>query len=65
MSGIPLAAVAKYLGHSGAQMVMRYAHLVPEVNARAIEAVMSFYPKLGPSTDTTVSTGTSTSANAA
>jgi len=65
MSGIPLAAVAKYLGHSGAQMVMRYAHLVPEVNARAINAAMSFYPKPGPSTDTTISTGTLASANAA
>jgi integrase len=45
MSGVPLAAVAKYLGHSGAAMVMRYAHLQPEVNARAINAAMSFYPQ--------------------
>jgi integrase len=44
MSGVPLAAVAKYLGHSGAGMVMRYAHLQPEVNAKAINAAMSFYP---------------------
>jgi integrase len=44
MSGVPLAAVAKYLGHSGAGMVMRYAHLQPEVNAKAISAAMSFYP---------------------
>jgi len=44
MSGVPLAAVAKYLGHSGAAMVMRYAHLQPEVNAKAINAAMSFYP---------------------
>src|ERR1035441_1168998 len=44
MSGVPLAAVAKYLGHSGAAMVMRYAHLQPEVNAKAISAAMSFYP---------------------
>jgi integrase len=44
MAGVPLAAVAKYLGHSGAEMVMRYAHLVPEVNARAVEAAMSYYP---------------------
>ena len=43
MSGVPLAAVAKYLGHSGAAMVMRYAHLQPEVNAKAISAAMSFY----------------------
>jgi integrase len=45
MSGVPLAAVAKYLGHSSAQMVMRYSHLVPEVNARAVDAAMSFYAK--------------------
>jgi integrase len=45
MSGVPLAAVAKYLGHSGAAMVMRYAHLQPEVNAKAISAAMSFYPQ--------------------
>jgi len=25
-------------------MVMRYAHLQPEVNAKAINAAMSFYP---------------------
>ena len=42
MSGVPLAAVAKYLGHSGAGMVMRYSHLQPEVNAKAISAAMSF-----------------------
>lgn len=42
MSGVPLAAVAKYLGDS-VEMVMRYSHLQPEVNARAVEAAMSFY----------------------
>jgi integrase len=44
MEGVPLAAVAKYLGDS-VEMVMRYSHLQPEVNARAVEAAMSFYPK--------------------
>ena len=44
MQGVPLAAVAKYLGDS-VEMVMRYSHLQPEVNARAVEAAMSFYPK--------------------
>jgi integrase len=43
MQGVPLAAVAKYLGDS-VEMVMRYSHLQPEVNARAVEAAMSFYP---------------------
>jgi integrase len=52
MSGVPLAAVAKYLGHSGAAMVMRYAHLQPEVNAKAINAAMSFYPQAAIQTDT-------------
>ena len=44
MEGVPLAAVAKYLGDS-VEMVMRYSHLQPEVNARAVEAAMSYYPK--------------------
>jgi len=48
MSGIPLAAVAKYLGHSSIQMTaMRYSHLTPNVNAQAIAAMMSFYPATG------------------
>lgn len=44
MEGVPLAAVAKYLGDN-VEMVMRYSHLQPEVNARAVEAAMSFYKK--------------------
>jgi integrase len=44
MCNVPLAAVAKYLGHSGAKMVMRYAHLQPRVNAQAVDALMSYYP---------------------
>lgn len=44
MEGVPLAAVAKYLGDN-VEMVMRYSHLQPEVNARAVKAAMSFYPK--------------------
>jgi hypothetical protein len=54
MSGVPLAAVAKYLGHSGAAMVMRSAHLQPEVNAKAISAAMSFYPQAATQADTKV-----------
>jgi integrase len=45
MCNVPLAAVAKYLGHSGIQMVMRYSHLQPGVNALAVDAAMSYYPK--------------------
>jgi integrase len=44
MEGVPLAAVAKYLGDS-VEMVMRYSHLQPQVNARAGDATMSFYNK--------------------
>lgn len=45
MEGVPLPAVAKYLGDS-VEMVMRYSHLQPEVNARAVKAAMSFYRKM-------------------
>jgi integrase len=45
MAGVPLAAVAGYLGHTTAQMTMRYAHLQPENKDRAIAAMMSFYKK--------------------
>jgi len=51
MSGVPLAAVAKYLGHSSIQMTaMRYSHLTPNVNAQATAAMMSFYPATGGAT---------------
>jgi integrase len=43
MAGVPIAAVSKFLGHSSIQMTMRYAHLMPENNDRAIAAMMSFY----------------------
>jgi hypothetical protein len=36
-----------YLGHSGASMVMRYVHLVPEVNDLAIAGMMSYYKVTG------------------
>jgi hypothetical protein len=63
MSGVPLAAVAKYLGHSGAAMVMRYAHLQPEVNAKAINAAMSFYPQAAIQTDTKTKSDTKSDTN--
>jgi len=63
MSGVPLAAVAKYLGHSGAAMVMRYAHLQPEVNAKAINAAMSFYPQAAIQTDTKTNSDTKSDTN--
>jgi integrase len=58
MGGTPLAAVAKYVGHSTIQMTMRYSHLVPKVNQIAVDAMDAFYE--GDSrirTDTTTDTG--------
>jgi hypothetical protein len=43
MEGVPLAAVAKYVGHSTIQMTMRYSHLVPKVNQAAADAMDAFY----------------------
>lgn len=45
MAGVPIAVVSKFLGHGSIQMTMRYAHLQPENNDRAIAAIMSFYNK--------------------
>jgi len=41
-------------------MVMRYAHLQPEVNAKAINAAMSFYPQTAVQTDTKTDSKTDT-----
>jgi integrase len=43
IGGVPLAAVAKYVGHSTIQMTMRYPHLVPKVNQVAVDAMDAFY----------------------
>ena len=43
MTGVPLAAVAKYAGHSTIQMTMRYTHLIPDMNTQASEKMMSIY----------------------
>jgi integrase len=47
MNGLPLAVVSNYLGHSNIQMTMRYSHLSPENDERAIAAMMSIYQKMG------------------
>jgi integrase len=44
MAGVPIGAVSEFLGHGSIQMTMRYAHLQPENNDRAVAAMMSFYP---------------------
>ena len=43
MSGVPIARVAKYAGHSTIQMTMRYTHLIPDEANRDVEKMMSFY----------------------
>jgi acyl-CoA synthetase (NDP forming) len=43
MTGVPLAAVAKYAGHSTIQMTMRYTHLIPNMHDQASEKMMSIY----------------------
>ena len=40
---VPIAAVAKYVGHSTTQMTMLYAHLVPGANMVANSVVDAFY----------------------
>lgn len=43
MAGVPIAAVAKYAGHSNIQMTLRYSHLQPDQSRLAIERMMSYY----------------------
>ena len=54
MNGVPIAVVSRYLGHSSINQAMVYSHLQPDNAARAIAAMMSYYPnrKLTPKTDT-------------
>ena len=43
MGGVPLAAVAKYVGHSTIAMTMRYSHLMPGANEVATNVMDAFY----------------------
>jgi integrase len=43
MSGVPIAAVSQYAGHSSLDMTMRYSHLAPNVHELAIQKMMGFY----------------------
>jgi len=43
MGGVPLAAVATYVGHSTIQMTMRYSHLMPGANQKATDVMDAFY----------------------
>ncbi len=58
MAGVPLAAVARHLGHQLISMIMRYAHLQLQIDARAVNATMLYYVQSGDKTDTTSDTGT-------
>jgi site-specific recombinase XerD len=51
MSGTPLAVVSAYLGHSNIQQTNQYAHLIPHVNAAAIQGMMSYYADSAPEED--------------
>ena len=53
MTGVPLAAVAKYAGHSTIQMTMRYTHLIPDMNIQASEKMMSIYRSADQAAQTT------------
>jgi integrase len=40
INGVPLAVVGLYLGHANIQLTMRYAHISPNNDERAIAAMM-------------------------
>ena len=43
MSGVPIAVVAQFVGHSSHDMTMRYSHLIPEQNKEAVAKLMTYY----------------------
>ena len=62
MGGVPLAAVASYVGHSTIQMTMRYSHLMPGANQKATDVMDAFYSAVDNTvngTATRTATGTS------
>jgi len=60
MGGVPLAAVAKYVGHSTIQMTMRYAHLMLGGNILANNVIDALYANAAKS-DAQTDTRTDTS----
>ena len=47
MGGVPLAAVAIYVGHSTIQTTMRYSHLVLGVKQHATDVVVAYCSTVG------------------
>lgn len=54
MGGVPLAAVASYVGHSTIQMTMRYSHLMPGANQVATDVMDAFDAAVDVTTNGTV-----------
>jgi Phage integrase family len=60
MAGVALAAVAEFAGQRSITMTMRYGHLQPMINARAVNAMKSFYQSESGEPATRTATGTPT-----
>jgi hypothetical protein len=59
MGGVPIAAVAKYVGHSTIQMMMRYSHLrhgASQIAASVMDAFYESSPRTESETDTRTDT---------
>lgn len=56
MGGVPLAAVAQYMGHQSITMTTRYSHMSPDTHSKAVDTMMGFYGPIGTGTQTGTST---------
>jgi len=54
MGGVPLAAVASYVGHSTIQMTMRYSHLMTGANQVVTDVMDAFDAAVDVATNGTV-----------
>ncbi|HZP06176.1 MAG TPA: site-specific integrase [Terracidiphilus sp.] len=48
MGGMPISAVAQYMGHQSLQMTQRYAHLSPETDSKVRDIMMGYYTRVLP-----------------
>lgn len=46
MGGMPIAAVAQYMGHQTVQMTMRYSHLSPQTDSKVRDIMMGYYTRI-------------------